>query len=307
MKSLRFGIEIETTCKRETAARAVAAAIGGYARFAGGFYQAWEVVQADGRKWKMVTDSSIGCRWGGCEVVSPILTYDDMETLQKVVRALRGARARVTASSGIHVHIDASTLDVKAICNLAKLWNRQERVINRALVNSHRSNWCREENSDGLVDRIVASKPKTMADLAKAWYNTAAVEGRIACHYDNSRYHALNLHNLWYRRPNGTVEFRCFNSTLHAGKIRAYVCLCLAMVARSKAARSVQVERKPLDENTVKYDMRQFMIKLGLVGDEYKNVRKHLLATLPGSSRSANTGIARGGRARRENVNQAAA
>jgi len=230
-----------------------------------------------------------------------------METLQTVVRALRGAGARVTVSSGIHVHVDASTLDVRSISNLCKLWNRQERVISRALDNAGRRTWCREENSDGLVDRIVADKPQTLEDLAKAWYGTEDTTYRTGRHYDSSRYHALNLHNLWYRRPNGTVEFRCFNSTLHAGKVRAYVCLCLGMVARAKAARSVQVDRRPLDETTVKYDMRQFMIKIGLVGAEFKSVRKHLLAKLPGSSRSANTGIRRGGRARRENIAQAQA
>ena len=33
-------------------------------------------------------------------------------------------------------------------------------------------------------------------------------------HYNWTRYYALNLHSVFYR---GTVEWRCFNSTLHAG------------------------------------------------------------------------------------------
>ena len=46
----------------------------------------------------------------------------------------------------------------------------------------------------------------------------------------------------------GTVEFRCFNSTLHAGRAAAYINLCLAMSAQAIAQRST-VMRKTHSDN----------------------------------------------------------
>ena len=37
-------------------------------------------------------------------------------------------------------------------------------------------------------------------------------------HYNSSRYHGSNIHATFTK---GTVEFRLFNGTLHAGEIKA--------------------------------------------------------------------------------------
>ena len=61
--------------------------------------------------------------------------------------------------------------------------------------------------------------------LENIWYEGFEEHGsNRRDHYNGSRYYALNLHSTFYR---GTVEWRCFNSTLHAGKVAAYVNLCL--------------------------------------------------------------------------------
>jgi hypothetical protein len=43
------------------------------------------------------------------------------------------------------------------------------------------------------------------------------------------RYYGVNFHNVWYR---GTVEFRWFEGTLHAGKVKSYVQFVLALAAK---------------------------------------------------------------------------
>jgi hypothetical protein len=299
MKTLRFGIEIETAdIRRSAAIRVIQGVAGGRVRHEGGYLDRWTVEMADGRKWAVCSDSSIRCRFGGCEVVSPVLKYEDIEQMQEIVRALRRAGARVTTSSGIHVHVDQSTLTVKAVCNLVKIWNRQEKIISAALANGHRRTWCREQNSNGLLRRILNKKPKSWDKLGECYYNSRNVHGRG--HYDGARYKMLNLHNIW-SRPAGrrTVEFRCFNSTLHAGKVKAYVQFVLAMVAKAKRTRGASTAQKALDTRTAKYDMRVFLIKLDLIGNEFKTCRKWLTENLPGSSRSAGTGRSRGGATRR--------
>lgn len=78
----------------------------------------------------------------------------------------------------------------------------------------------------------------------------------------------------------GTVEFRCFNATLHAGRAKSYVNLCLAVSAQAIAQRST-VMKKTISTNE-KFTFRTWLIRLGLNGEEFKTTRDHLLANLEG-------------------------
>ena len=80
---------------------------------------------------------------------------------------------------------------------------------------------------------------------------------------------------------NATLEWRCFESTLHAGKVRANITLALAISAQAINQRSTQMKKTLISENPA-FTFRTFLLRLGLIGDEYKNVRKHLLANLDG-------------------------
>ena len=82
---------------------------------------------------------------------------------------------------------------------------------------------------------------------------------------------------MFYR---GTVEWRCFNSTLHAGKAAAYVNLCLAISAQAISQRST-VMRKTQSDNEA-FTFRVWLVRLGLNGPEFKHTRDHLLANLDG-------------------------
>ena len=57
----------------------------------------------------------------------------------------------------------------------------------------------------------------SMEQLKREWYGGADGSNE---HYNWTRYYALNLHSVFYR---GTLEWRCFESTLHAGKVRANI------------------------------------------------------------------------------------
>ena len=113
MKTQTFGIEIEMNhITRQRAAQVVAETLGEGATFrhTGGAYDAWEVTAPDGRRWKLVSDASIaGPRDQGTEFVSPICRWEDIETVQACVRALRAAGAHADPSCGIHVHVTWST------------------------------------------------------------------------------------------------------------------------------------------------------------------------------------------------------
>ena len=77
------------------------------------------------------------------------------------------------------------------------------------------------------------------------------------------------------------MEWRCFNSTLHAGRAKAYVNLCLAMSAQAINQRC-SVMRKTISDNEL-FTFRVWLVRMGLNGPEFKTTRDHLLANLSGN------------------------
>jgi hypothetical protein len=282
LRQLHFGIEIETIRRtREEVARAIQSVAGGNVRYRGDIYDAWEVTDGGGRIWKVVSDASlvsVAPRLRA-EIVSPVLAYDDLSTLQEVVRAVRRAGATVDTNCGIHIHVDATAFDGRKLANLAKIIYKQEALILSALgINEERLRRYTRPISPQLIEQIERQRPRTRDELNTIWYG---YHNQQPQHYDATRYHGVNLHNVWYR---GTIEFRWFEGTLHAGKIRAYVQLVLAIAAKALTGRSACSRRRTLDAQSARYDFRVFLLRLGLIGDEFKTARRHLLAPLPGDS-----------------------
>ena len=130
IQSQNFGVEIEMTgVSRGTAASVIANYFGvGGIHFAGGTYQTYEAKDSKGRVWKCMRDGSITPRRrrGGaiveaddtyrCEVVTPILQYEDITDLQEVIRALVKKGAMANSSCGIHVHVDGANHTPESLC-----------------------------------------------------------------------------------------------------------------------------------------------------------------------------------------------
>lgn len=212
------------------------------------------------------------------EMVTPKLTYAELPRLQECVRQVRHAGAKANISCGIHVHVDAANHNRQSLKNLLSIMYSKEDILFKALqVNERRaSRWCQKVREPMLKEarKLSSDETKNLTALESIWY-----EGNISDreHYNWTRYYALNLHSVFYR---GTVEWRCFNSTLHAGKIAAYVNLCLAMSAQAINQRST-VMRKTMSDNEL-FTFRVWLVRLGLNGEEFKNTRNHLLANLDG-------------------------
>lgn len=286
IKDQAFGMELEFSgITRRKAAQTIAQVINGNANYhyAGGTYYKCEITSnTDGRTWIIEYDSSVDCPDGGeqCEFVTPKCTYEDIETVQECVRALRKAGAKVNGSCGLHIHIDGSKHDAKSLKNLVFTFRAKEELIFKAVKTqtSRLGHWCKPIDDD-LVNNIKLIKKLDDSALKKTWYGTYTDWHDESAHYHGSRYHALNLHSLWYR---GTVEFRLFEATLHAGEVRAYITLCLAMSAAAINAKRASAE--VLDNGNDKYAMRCWLLRLGLIGEEYKNCRTHLLKNLEGNA-----------------------
>ena len=144
------------------------------------------------------------------------------------------------------------------------------------------------ENTVGAICQELNTAMKSQRDpskndIEKIWYSDSNDDyygGVNHEHYNQTRYHALNLHSFFSK---GTVEFRLFNSTLHAGRIKAYVQFCLALSAWSIESKGRTIFKSASGYSSRKKPTLMYHIltnRLGLYGDEFKTCRYHLMKRL---------------------------
>lgn len=287
-----FGIEIELTgITREKAARVVADHLRGNIERQNDYYDSYKITAPDGRDWKIMYDGSLRTqrkvngqkvaagREYSVELVSPILNYEeDIEDLQELVRKIRKAGGFSNSTAGIHIHLDGADHTPRSLRNLVNIiYARNDLLYDSLQIERERMRYCKKMDKD-LVERMNKKKPKTFKQIEDIWYQ--GYGSSRDRHYHESRYHFLNLHSFF--NGVGTVELRGFNGTLHAGKIRSYIVLALAINNQALTQKSAST-KKPQIENP-KFAMRTWLNRIGLIGDEFKNCREHLTKHLEGSA-----------------------
>ena len=292
MFTQKFGIEIEFTgITRRQATEIAAEHLGGTIDSGYDYYNTQTITAPDGRQWKFMSDGSITCQRkqngrrvsaGGeysVELVSPILQYyEDIEALQELIRKLRKAGAFTNNRCGIHIHLNGAPHTPRSIRNFVNIIASKNDLFYKALqIEPGRMGYCKKMD-EYMVRRMNEAKPRTLKQIEDIWY--AGYSDSRNTHYHNSRYHFLNLHSFFNR--NHTVELRGFNSELHAGKVRSYIVLALALNHQALTQRSAS-SRKPQVENE-KFAMRTYLNRVGFIGDEFKNCREHLCKHLSGSA-----------------------
>ena len=296
LKNQTIGVEIEmNSITREKAAQ-IAADFFGTGRSQNtashNGYSTWSAWDGDGREWKFQKDVSIaGPDSEKCELVTPILHYEDIETLQELVRQLRHAGAKSDASRGcgVHIHIGANGHTAQTLRNLANIMASHESLIAEALDLDHRrmSRYCRTVDPR-FLEQVNKKKPTTMTQLADIWYTSHGANYGRDQHYNDSRYHMLNYHATFTK---GTVEFRLFQfdaptadrkGGLHAGQLKSYIQLCLALSQMAKEVKTASP--KPQQNENPKYAMRTWLLRLGFIGDEFATARDILTRRLSGDA-----------------------
>lgn len=295
LKNQLFGVEVEMTgITREKAARLVAEVLRTTPSHPeSNCYHTRTIADQAARKWKIMRDSSIeAIRNDGTsepldeyrvEFVTPPLNYSDIELLQNIIRKLRENGAKAHSSCGIHIHVDGANHTAVSLRRLVNFMTARQDLIYEALqIGDRESNWCHKLNKT-LLDAMKKDKNLTKEKAEEIWYsraNDGYCGGIDHQHYNATRYHGVNLHSFFTK---GTVEFRLFNSTLHAGKIKAYIQFCLAVSAWAITSQEKIVFRSidgytPEQKVTI---MRNILThRLGLYGDEFKTCRLHLMTPL---------------------------
>ena len=135
-----------------------------------------------------------------------------------------------------------------------------------------------------------------MSAFADLWYSSHNCTYGRSQHYNDSRYHMLNYHATFTK---GTIEFRLFQfdapangkrNGLHAGQLKSYIQLCLALSQMAKTVKSAS--SKPQQNENPKYAMRTWLLRLGFIGDEFKTAREVLTRRLSGDTAFRNGRLA---------------
>lgn len=303
LKEQNFGVEIELTgITRERAAGIIAQHFGTSKMYLGSGYQTWGATDTKGRTWKAMRDASInpqrkvdGRKISAsdnykCEVVTPILQYADMEDLQEIIRKLAKAGAFANGSCGIHVHVDASRQTVDSLQRLMNFAvGRQDLFYEALQVTSERSErWCKKMDKR-MLNALKKDSTRTKSSVERIWYSRLN-DGYNGCidhgHYNSTRYHGINFHAFFTK---GTVEYRLFNGTTHAGKIKAYVQFCLAMSAWAVEGKGgtnlfFKSVANYTQEQKAELMLRILKNRLGMKGKEFRTARLHLTSAFTGQS-----------------------
>ena len=304
IQNQNVGVEIELTgITRAAAAATIAEYFGNTSRHIGTSYDTYGARDRKGRTWKAMRDGSIRCekkrgdeiipadQQYSCEVVSPILQYEDIEDLQNVIRALVKKGAMANASCGIHVHVDGANHTPESLSRLLNFAIGRQDLFYEALQIGDRANrWCHKISPE--LFKAMKQTGRQSRDAAEhIWYSPRndGYEGGIShSHYNTTRYHGINLHAFFTK---GTVEFRLFNGTTHAGKIKAYIQFCLAMSAWAINCDHDDLHFKRITNYTQEQKaalMKRVLInRLGMRGPEFKTARLHLTSTFAAETAQA--------------------
>lgn len=298
IKEQTFGVEIELTgITREKASQLIADYFHTTSRYVGQGYAKYIATDRQNRKWSCMSDGSIittrkvgnrtvsANRDYSCEVVTPILNYSDLNDLQEIVRILRENGAVANNSTGIHVHVGADQHTPESLTRLMMFAiGRQDLFYEALQIGDREFRWCKKMNADlmNAMRNAVKGGNVTMDDLKSIWYSSIndGYSGGLRIwneHYNNTRYHGINLHSFFTGKG---IEFRLFNGTTHAGKIKSYVQFCLAMNTWSincekdslffkKTTSLTKEQKRKLMNNMLKN-------RLGMRGPEFKTARMFL-------------------------------
>ena len=296
MKNQTIGVEVEMyNITRQNACKVIAAYLHTEDTVSHdyGSYDSWSCKDTQGRTWKITRDVSIqaACDTEKTEMGTPILHYSDIEDLQEIIRQLRhaGAKSDPAHMCGVHIHIGLGDHTPKTLRNLANIMASHESLLICAmhLDQGRIARYCRTVDQR-FLETLNRRKPTTIRALSDVWYESQNADYRRSTHYNDSRYHMLNYHACF---THGTVEFRCFQFAnpngdrkggLHAGELKSYIQLCLALNQMAKASTKAS-PKQPQVENP-KYAMRTWLLRLGFIGEEFATARDILTRNLEGDT-----------------------
>ncbi len=232
------------------------------------------------REWTIDHDSSINASHNRqCELVTPVLTIEDLPTLKGLVEVLKnvGAISSDELGCGLHLHIGSEGHNAQTLRNLVNIMASHEDQLFKAFgvtKPDRAEHFCKKVDTK-FLKKLNKTKPQTIKELADIWYKTQCYDFGRDNIYNPTRYHALNLHALFCKYRYNTIEFR-FGQFTEANSmdwtsLEAFIRICLAINELAKSVKTASA--KPQQTENPRYAFRCFLLRLGFIGDDTKAVR----------------------------------
>ncbi len=286
-----FGIELECTgITRRNAAEITKSYLHSNEKIASNVFSLL-VYDQQGREWKIEHDSSIkGDFARQCELVTPVLTIEDLPLLKGLMEELKkaGAVSSDELGCGVHIHIGGEGHTAQTLRNLTNIMASHEEEFFKAfgVTQSDRvRHFCKKVDTR-FLEKLNKTKPQTIKELADIWYEIQGCDFSRNDRYNPTRYHALNLHALFCKYRYNTIEFR-FGQFTEANSmdwtsLEAFIRICLAINELAKSVKTASA--KPQQTENPRYAFRCFLLRLGFIGADTKATRKFLLENFAGDS-----------------------
>lgn len=175
--------------------------------------------------WKATFDGSISAQAGytAVEIVSPKLKgFDGIVQIVQVLDDLNERGAVVNSTTGIHIHVDGSNLDIRDIKKVKQMFVQYEKLFFSVLGDKAQQRYSN-----------YYCKPSSQWDDSR----------------DNEdKFRSLNLVNWHNYSQKKTVEFRLFageGHNLNPENIVTYVMMCVGLVVRSRNCTRIHNFTKP--------------------------------------------------------------
>ena len=205
--------------------------------------------------WQAVYDGSLS--EGGVELKTSRPIQGDLihSRVKGLVQSYEYEDAYIDISCGLHIHFNAIDLNTQDMKNIIYIIKGIESTILDSMIKNRKDNrYCRTLNRLKYID---LDRVKNLSDLCKLWYNnlTYSDERMTMSHYNNSRYHGLNLHSRFYM---GTIEFRYHEGTMDYEDIMDWIYFCRNIInsarimSNDKLSRQGRKYRNKLIETFVK-------------------------------------------------------
>ena len=284
-----FGIELEFAgITREEAAKVLHSYLNSREELCKHMF-GYLIIDQQGREWVIDRDPSIIAVYEEQnELVTPVLTKADLPTLRGIVKALKaaGAVSSDELGCGLHCHVSGAGHTAQTLRNLTNIMASHEDQLFKAFGVTKRLRteyYCQKVDAK-FLEKLNKTKPATIAELADIWYNTQVCYLMRDDRYNPSRYHALNLHAFFNPYRYHTVEFRFGQFTKQTSMnwtvLEAFIRICLAMNDLAKNVKTASA--KPQADWKSAYSFRCWLLRLGFIGAETKEVRSFLLANFEG-------------------------
>lgn len=199
-----------------------------------------------------------------------IIEKKERKTLAKKIGELTGAEVRYLGVPSCAYQIDFFTIDKDCVLHFSD--RSDSEIVEQVLDGLYKAGFDAEVEPEILTVTMPRNffTEQTLDNLKQIIKNKGSLIR-----------HALGADKLPIEESDGKIEFPWF-TVEKDGDSDAYICFISALCDFSKNLK--RVINKPDTSDNEKYAFRCFLLRLGMIGAEYKPARKVLLRNLTGSS-----------------------